>query len=58
MRWFEKPEILDYIVEAYQGLDGRKRQFLWEETNGDLVIGNSRAFADHLSEKFGLQLFG
>jgi len=56
MRWFEKPEVLDYIVNAYQGMDGRKRQFIWEEPNGDILIGNSRAFADHLSERFGLQL--
>ncbi len=57
-RWFEQPEILDYIIEAYAGTvcDGRyiKRQFIWEQPNGDTVIGNTRAFADHLSAKFNL----
>lgn len=58
MRWFEKPEVLSYIIDSYQGTDERgKRQFVWEDpASGDVMIGNSRAFTDHLSEKFGLRL--
>lgn len=60
MRWFEKPEVLDYIINSYAGIDvvnGKsKRQFLWEDENGDTVIGNTRAFTDHLSKKFTLGL--
>lgn len=55
MRWYERPEILAYLVNSYAGLEGRKRQFIWEQ-DGNIVIGNSRAFADHLSQKFGLNL--
>jgi hypothetical protein len=58
MRWFEKPEVLDHIIESYAGIDGRKRQFIWEELSGDTVIGNSRAFADHLRAKFGIAELG
>jgi len=58
MRWFEKPEILSYLVDCYQGTVttkvGPKRQFIWEVENGDVVIGNTRAFADHLFTRFGL----
>lgn len=54
MKWFEKPEVLDYIIECYQGTDGLKRQFVWEDDQGDVVIGNTRAFTDHVSVKFGL----
>ena len=56
MRWFERPEVLSYIIDAYQGMDGAKRQWAWEEENGDVVIGNARAFADHLSQRFHLEL--
>ena len=56
MKWFEKPEVLDYIVSAYQGTDAGKRQFVWEDEAGDVVIGNARAFTDHVSRKFELGL--
>ena len=60
MRWYEKPPVLDYIVSCYAGVDqenGRvRRQFIWETNDGDLVIGNSRAFSEHLSQRFGLEL--
>jgi hypothetical protein len=59
MRWFEKPEILSYIIESYAGCDETrtnrpKRQFIWEDADGNIVLGNGRAFGDHLTEKFGL----
>ena len=60
MRWAEKSEILSYIIDAYQGTEraesngAQKRQFLWEEADGSLVIGNTRAFTDHVRHKFGL----
>ena len=56
MRWYEKTEVLDYVVSCYAGTEGTKRQFIWEDAAGDVVIGNARAFVDHLSEKFGLGL--
>jgi hypothetical protein len=61
MRWFERPDILSYIIECYAGTDeghqgGARRQFIWEQPNGDMVIGNPRAFTDHVAEKFGIQL--
>lgn len=56
MKWWERPEIVDYIIDCYEGTDGSKRQFMWEEPNGDIVIGNSRAFTDHLSQKFKLEI--
>lgn len=56
MRWYEKPEVLDYIVASYAGVEDGKRQFVWEELSGDIVIGNARAFTDHVSAKFGLDL--
>jgi hypothetical protein len=57
MRWYEKPEVLDYIVNSYAGVDHGKRQFIWEDLETkDLLIGNSRAFTDHLSNKFNLDL--
>lgn len=55
MKWFEKSEVLSYIIECYAGVDGRKRQFIWEEPDGTIVIGNSRAFTDHVSVKFSLE---
>lgn len=56
MRWFERSDVLGYIVNCYQGTEGRKRQFVWEEPNGDIVIGNTRAFGDHLNTRFNLEL--
>jgi hypothetical protein len=59
LHWVEKPEILSYIIDCYAGVEGsgghRKRQFIWEEQNGDIVIGNARAFTDHVRERFGLR---
>jgi len=55
MRWYERPEVLDYIINCYAGMEGNKRQFLWELPSGDVVIGNSRAFTDHISEKFSMK---
>jgi len=54
MKWFEQKEVLSYIIDSYAGVDGYKRQFIWEEKSGDVVIGNTRAFTDHLSERFDL----
>ena len=56
MQWFERPEVLDYLVRSYAGLDKGKRQFIWEDENGDVVIGNTRAFTDHLSRQFQIPL--
>jgi len=54
MRWFEQPKVLSYLIDSYSGIDHGKRQFIWEEPNGDIVIGNSRAFTDHVSIRFNL----
>jgi len=54
MRWFEQPAVLSYIIDCYAGVEGVKRQFIWEEPNGDVVIGNTRAFTDHVSARFSL----
>src|SRR5262245_1109599 len=54
VRWYEKSEIVDYVIECYAGVDAGRRQFIWEEPNGDIVIGNARAFTDHVGEKFGV----
>ena len=58
MKWAEKPEIVSYIVDCYAGVEGEgahaKRQFIWEQENRDVVIGNTRAFTDHLRRRFGL----
>lgn len=56
MRWYEQPEVLAYVINAYAGTEGQKRQYIWEDLDGNIVIGNSRAFADHLGERFGLKL--
>lgn len=57
MKWFEKPEVLDYIITSYAGVDKGKRQFVWEEPGTkNILIGNSRAFTDHLALKFNLPL--
>lgn len=56
MKWTEKPPVLSYIIDCYAGVDGKKRQFIWEEKNGDVVIGNTRAFTDHIAERFSLKL--
>lgn len=55
MKWFEQSDVLSHIIESYAGVDGNKRQFIWEDLSGDLLIGNSRAFSIHLSEKFGIR---
>jgi len=55
VKWFEQKDVLSCIVDAYAGFDGKKRQFIWEEACGDIVIGNTRAFTDFLSERFGLE---
>lgn len=53
------PQVVDYIIDCYQGTEGTgrkaKRQFMWERANGDVVIGNTRAFTDHLAEKFKIE---
>lgn len=54
MRWYEKPEVLSYIVSAYAGVDKGKRQFIWEDADGNVLIGNTRAFTDHLAVRFNL----
>jgi len=60
MKWYERADVLDHIVQSYAGVDNvdgrQQRQFIWDEPNGDLVIGNTRAFTDHLSAKFELRL--
>lgn len=59
--WIRRPEILDYVIESYAGLDdkpegrGQRRVFIWERGN-EIVMGNCEAFIEHLNEKFGLVL--
>jgi hypothetical protein len=54
VRWFDRSEILDAIITSYAGVENGKRQFIWESENGDVVLGNARAFSDHLEARFGL----
>ena len=57
MKWYERSEVVSYIIDCYAGIEEhKKRQFIWEQSNGDVVIGNTRAFTDHLAEKFNLPL--
>lgn len=60
MKWTERPDVLSYIVDCYAGTEKargtRKRQFIWEDEDGDIVIGNSRAFTDHVSHRFSIPL--
>jgi hypothetical protein len=48
--------VQSYIIEHYEGvaLDGPKpvRQFMWADRDGEVWIGNSAAFAEHLAERF------
>lgn len=61
-RWFLRPEILNYIIDSHAGVEERdtghrvkaRRVFIWVEPSGDVVIGNTQAFALHLREKFQL----
>jgi hypothetical protein len=54
VRWFDQSDVLSHLIESYAGVENGKRQFIWEQPNGDVVLGNARAFADHLEERFGL----
>lgn len=51
-----KPEVVDCIIEGYVGVDrinGKlRRQFIWEESDGEVWIGNIAAFAEHVCKKF------
>lgn len=52
-RWIFRPEILDYIIDSYAGVEGRRRVFIWED--GDAIkMGNAEAFALHLADRFEL----
>lgn len=55
MKWAERDDVLSYIIDCYQGVENRTRQFIWETGDGDIVIGNARAFANHLSHRFGIR---
>lgn len=52
-RWFERADVVDYVIDCYAGVDGprKRRAFVWEE-GGDVLTGNSRAFCDHLARRF------
>ena len=59
MKWFERSDIVSYIVECYVGTDtnasGQQvRQFVWEDEDGNIVIGNPRAFGEHVQRHFDL----
>lgn len=49
-------DVQSYIIESYAGVeqvDGKPvRRFLWADGEGEVWIGNSAAFAEHLAEKF------
>lgn len=47
-------DIVAYVCDCYAGVEGRKRQFIWVDEKKDVVIGNCRAFGDHVAVKFGL----
>jgi hypothetical protein len=55
-RWIMRPEIIDYIIESYAGIerDGRPRRvFIWEE-GAEVYMGNCEAFLQHLAKRFEL----
>lgn len=62
MGWARRPEILDYIIEAYAGTEPlpdianrSRRVFIWQEGE-EILMGNTEAFLDHLRKKFNLIL--
>jgi hypothetical protein len=58
-RWTQRPDVLEFIVDSYVGLDASgnggppRRVFIWEE-GSEIVMGNCEAFSLHLRDKFGL----
>lgn len=61
-RWYEREDVLAYIIDSYAGVGASphgnpRREFMWEDpATGDVLLGNARAFADHVSERFALGL--
>jgi hypothetical protein len=51
-------KIQSYILECYEGTETSAtclrptRLFMWADTEGEVWIGNSVAFAEHLAERF------
>lgn len=60
--WLEKPGVLGYIIDSYQGLElsmvnkSRLRRIFRWEVDGQVYKGNAEAFTLHLGMKFGLTL--
>lgn len=61
MGWARRPEILNYIIDAYAGTEPcadsarSRRVFIWQEGT-EIKMGNTEAFLAHLQAKFGLIL--
>lgn len=61
MGWARRPEILDYIIEAYAGTEPlpdstrSRRVFIWQE-GAEIKMGNTEAFLAHLQARFNLIL--
>jgi len=61
-RWAQRDDIISYIVDCYAGTEpkgdhgqARRRVYLWEDPRtGDVMMGNTEAFAEHLRERFDL----
>ena len=51
-------EVQAYVLECYAGVEEMPdrvvplRQFIWEEADGSIWIGNSTAFAEHVARRF------
>lgn len=56
MRWYQRDDVVDYVCKCYAGVDQGRRQFIWEDENGDVLIGNTRAFTEHCGAKFGVEV--
>jgi hypothetical protein len=53
--------VVSYVLDCYEGVElverasgvrQRVRQFMWAEADGEVWIGNSAAFAEHVARRF------
>lgn len=53
-RWTERLDVIDLVCEAYVGVDGGRRIFIWTDKSGVTWQGNIEAFLEHCIERFEL----
>jgi hypothetical protein len=58
---WSNPRVIDYVLDSYGGTEegarGQiRRMFLWEDSSGEVWIGNSAAFAEHCAYRFNFEL--